>query len=119
MKATDLMIGDIVFLNGRAMHVTLAMLNTWNDNIRPISLTPETLEKNFQKSELFDYERPVYELDRQRLYAEIDYDNDIALSTSYIDDELRHQTTVICYIKYVHELQHALKLCGIEKEIII
>lgn len=25
----------------------------------------------------------------------------------------------LCEVKYVHELQHALRLCGIEKEIII
>jgi len=29
------------------------------------------------------------------------------------------QDTLICHLKYVHELQHALKLCGINKEIIL
>ena len=29
------------------------------------------------------------------------------------------QDTLICHLKYVHELQHALKLCGINKEIIV
>ena len=70
----------------------------------PIPLTREILVKNG-----FDFERHAFPED-EHFALEI-----------YIDDGVRW--TVNCYeydillLEYVHQLQHALKLCGIEKEI--
>lgn len=61
--------------------------------IRPISLTAEILEKNFPDPEI------VCWYPDNNTYR-IGIGDDVALN-----------------IKYVHELQHALRLCGIKKEI--
>jgi hypothetical protein len=46
MKIDEVMLGDIVSLSGNRIYVTLGVLNHWSDNIKPIPLTPEILEKN-------------------------------------------------------------------------
>ena len=78
------------------------------DNVEPIPLTPEILEKNgFSKSRLMGEQRHfTYYLAPSVSLLAI-YDADFSLC---IGDCAR-------YIKYVHELQHALRLCGIDKEI--
>ena len=76
----------------------------WNE-VQPIPLTPEILEKNgFVKHDTWDewvhYETGIF----------IDF-------TLLVDEYGFHLDIPNARIKYVHELQHALKLCGIEKEI--
>lgn len=51
MKVDEVILGDIVSVSGRPIHVTLAVLNNWSDSIEPIQLTPEILEKNGFKYE--------------------------------------------------------------------
>ena len=122
MKATDLMIGDWV-LYGQRFAIIKELYNGYvtilcsingqdeyieetYDNIEPIPLTPEILEKNeFFKS----------------------YDDDgihykYTLISDGIGFSLKYVRSVFQWLgpldfKYVHELQHALKLCGIKKEI--
>lgn len=78
-------------------------------NIEPISLTPEILEKNGLTN---DYHGSYFEED-EHISLEI--------STS----EYGIYWTINCHeyrilkLEYVHELQHALKLCGINKEIVV
>ena len=75
------------------------------DHIEPVKITPEILKKN-------------------------------GFSDNYAEDDLSYATDSCCdiigvhimgkqglmdemYFHYVHQLQHALRLCGIEKEIIL
>ena len=67
------------------------------NEIAPISLTPEILEKNGWSS-----------------LGEYRYEGDIALAKGR--NYFRLKNTTIC-INSVHELQHVLRLCGINKEI--
>ena len=75
------------------------------DEVQPIPLTPEILEKNgFSDNYAYD-----------NLSYATDFVGDIIgvhiVGKGGVMDEM--------YFKYVHELQHALRLCGIEKEIIL
>lgn len=146
MKAEDLMIGDWVNLNfdvdyktGNLIygHVQVASINkdgtidvdcTFDNSksmqdgwylklIEPIPLTFEILEKN----------DILYE--KQSFYYVIEDDEDLEC-TYYIQQVLQgdwvvgvdigaYDCSVFARIKYVHELQHALKLCGIDKEIVV
>ena len=77
---------------------------------QPILLTAEILEKNkFRKSKLMGEQRHfTYFLDSGlELLAIYDADFSIVIGQSS------------WYIKYVHQLQHLLRLCHIEKEIIL
>lgn len=73
--------------------------------VRPIPLTPEILEKNgFELSVDFGN---VYSLkESQRFWAVYVSEGVYALSCQSIDSTFAN-------IRYVHELQHALRLCGI------
>lgn len=73
--------------------------------LEPIPLTPEILEKNGWEKRPTGY---VFYIDGER------YDN----SLWYIfDSNTFVVNTAEFQIKYVHQLQHALKGCGIDKEI--
>lgn len=93
-------------------------------NIKPIPLTPEILEKNGfklkEKGVLYtEYvsgdEHSIIEFG---FYKESIHDIDTVLNCElgFVGglDRIHH-----CHVKYVHELQHALRLCGIEKEIVL
>lgn len=109
MEATELMVGDLVNIKGKPVKVTLddlrTMLILFEDvdfHIEPIGLTEDILVKNgfekFAESQtLFDYT-----------------DNDIHLEYWIGDGCFRYYTAEI---HYVHELQHLLRLIGVEKEI--
>lgn len=123
MKAKDLMIGDWVFINNLPIKVTDideseginrewiggavcedAGCISW-EYIKPIPLTPEILEKNGWYLDEIDgsyrhYDNHFWIGGRNAPFG-------IMVSNLYQD------------INYVHELQHALKLCGIEKEIVL
>lgn len=140
MKAEDLMIGDWVCLEDEnlpleeryfkieylAISAGVSWVNqgtnapiglgdgeslipVFRDEIYPIPLTPEILEKNgltndpygchFKEDEYMALEISVEE---EGIYWTINY-NEYG----------------ILKLKYVHQLQHALKLCGIDKEIVV
>lgn len=123
MKANELMIGDwLKHYNGTPMQVTKITtehfacaekrgMNCWeyNNKYEPIPLTPEILEKNgltndpygchFKEDEYMTLEISVEE---EGVYWTINYNEYSILK-----------------LKYVHELQHVLKLCGIDKEIVV
>jgi hypothetical protein len=87
----------------------------WCEYLSPIPITPEILEKNgFVKTD------DGWECDENRivtiaLHSEISCDMWIA-ETSY---DWKHLRYMLPSPKCVHELQHALLLCGIEKEIVL
>ena len=79
------------------------------DEIEPIPLTPEILEKNG-----FIHYTDFYMWKEESLEP-IHLDN-------YDEDGWRLRINcdnIPCECKYVHQLQHALRLCGIKKEIVL
>ncbi len=95
----------------------------WLDYLDPIPLTPEILEKNgFEK---LDFSH--YHINNRALVLDADGKWDSPLSWHWVVTEIhtnaKGQPVVLDYyvatINYVHELQHALKLAGIEKEIVL
>jgi len=119
MKANELMIGDWVFNTHnrkpeqvqeiRERMVMLAYNDLYEyDEIEPIPLTAEILAQNgFSKSRLMGEQRHfTYYLGSSLSMLAI-YDADFSV---HIGDGAR-------YVKNVHQFQHILKDCGIEKEI--
>jgi hypothetical protein len=117
MKANELMIEDWVYNKNidKPMQVYPMMFSqmfrrtpnatTEDYNIFPIPLTPEILEKNGWEERPTGY---VFYTDGKR------YDN----SLWYIfDSNTFVVNTTEFQIKYVHQFQHALRLCGINKTI--
>lgn len=123
MKAEDLMIGDWVNIQGENCYVTLATLYTLQftgkpNNIRPIPLTTEILEKNG-----FTSTEDQYNHKKHFLLGKNEYNCDVywdGLSILLVEADYEPTTyAYVCEVNYVHELQHALKLCGIKKEIVL
>lgn len=122
MKVEDLMVGDWVFIKDYPM--TAQPMQVKNEHFvrslvtfEPIPLTPELLKKN----------DILYE--KQSFYYVIEDDKDLEC-TYYIQQILQgdwvigvdigaYDCSVFARIKYIHELQHALKLCRIDKEIVV
>lgn len=117
MNVEDLMIGDWVSYRGIVNKVAPADFckKAWIDEIKPIPLTPEILEKNGYHT------TPVYDIDDDSIvYPHIDllgewtwYDGKIYYS---ITDE---EVVVLFDCKYVHEFQNFLRCVGIKKEIVL
>ena len=133
MKANELQIGDYVNYRGQIIKVTSLYDKGgsnevgWSDKesvwvngrcIEPIPLTREILEKNGFK----DIGDDTYQLEEKPCWFWVDFFNhqygcEYDTSTyEYEDDEHRLK---LYGIPSVHELQHAMRICGIEKEIIL
>lgn len=140
MKATELMLGDRVYcyhpsrprkvvtvdadLLGLMERIESGLVTEESPLYRiiePIPLTPEILEKNGFKKQGFD----GWEIDHKT-----DDGNDLewfALwRNDYSSPHLQINSFMSLYgsfssfeIHFVHQLQHALRLCGIEKEIVL
>ncbi len=122
MKANELMIGDLVLdtRTNRPLRVNPFMAEIEVPEWQPIPLTSEILEKNgFEKAEniqLYYYYLGID--DRVSLH---DYVYDINSSNTWhvhIDSE-DYRSIASCELTYVHELQHILRLCKIDKEIVV
>ena len=129
MKASELMIGDWVMVcpwdetPWKPKKITDINFHSWEgvdfcddvgvegwdelslDQIKPIPLTKEILEKNgFVKDDTWD--------------EWVHFTNGIIIDFTLLVDEDGFRLDIPnARINYVHELQHALKLCGINKEI--
>ena len=125
MKANELMIGDWVDYRGIYNRVAPADFChfEWIDEIRPIPLTPEILEKNGFLANKHVYPYPYYEYVVEENKLKVGFAFPQGNRTSYkepwvyIDSERVFIEHLPCV--FVHELQNALRLCGIEKEIIL
>lgn len=133
MKANELMIGDWVWNTHnqqaeqvqeiREQMVMLAYNDLYEyDEIEPIRLTDNILiASGFSVGK---YKLPVSgnEIDK---YSYVDLTNHIKecvllpLTKNYIWSFGSIDGMEVPIIEYVHQLQHALRLCGIDKEIII
>ena len=140
MKATDLMIGDYVqFLNENLQKTQYEKVTSikiddgtryiqtaesdvyYREEIyKPIPLTPEILEKNGMETKdgdefvLFDNSKidTTGEFTIIRYYAKA-----CRLWICKGDGVRENEIRIKC--QYVHELQHALILCGTDKEIVL
>lgn len=125
MKATDLMIGDWVvnteFEKNKIDKIeTLEPRRVWLEHsktyvpiefIEPIPLTTEILEKNgFVKDEKDDN---MYYWNWSVIDDCMSYDKETSKVRIFYVSGL----TFVKILQYVHELQHALRLCEIKKEI--
>ena len=138
MKANELMIGDWVEhivvgeqsrnhpmkVDLRGLNRIQAAISNSDDGliVRPIPLTPEILEKNWFVPRFSDGCLTEYLIYKDivdglhRMYIRISYFNTKENEHKLECFDCRMGGCQI-WIKYVHELQHALRLCGIEKEI--
>lgn len=118
IKIRDLSIGDWVEIDGVAKKVWYLsedseVNDTTYDWVKPIPLTPEILEKNgFVKSSECCWSNPSINCACLRY------------GTKYWDIRIegknrayRPTRIIIDNILHTHELQHALRLAGVEKEI--
>lgn len=118
-----IMIGDLVSYRGIVTRVAPADFcqKAWIEEIKPIPLTPETFEKmGFKRDPLWhhcDKDLDNYSISVQLGYANrIEY---IEIKEKSKDDFVPSKRTKLYFthIKYVHELQQAMRLLGIEEEI--
>lgn len=126
MKATELMIGDLVCLKDDIKcelplkidgvltnDISLegeGFLGGAEGLIRPIPITPEILEKNgfVFDCDFWTIANPRYNNVRMVRYCSIDEDATDAFLGHWAFDENYA-------IDFVHELQHALRLCGLNE----
>lgn len=143
MKANELMIGDWVYAidaNGekhpcRANNLEYDYTNKredfcvdfygtgyeakWPDvafNVEPIPITPEILEKNGFVQNPRSKSRRSHQICTDSVYISWWRGRLNILFKPFIGHSTNH---VNVDGKYVHELQHALRICGIEKEIVL
>ena len=136
MKAKELMIGDWVLHNTYPARVKLigdTMVKLWNydncidvDDVLPMPITTEILKHTGFEELMSEGERVAEMFGRkphptgvwQYGFGQFD-------SVSYVPENgflrikfMEGGLTDFNNIRYVHELQHALRLCGIEEDII-
>ncbi len=135
MKAEELMIGDWVQVPSLIDNVEyydawckVRQLRDWDldvfgfknlgyDEIVPIPLTIEIFEKNrFNKTESHIPHCVLYYLGAEELYWDIT-DSSIGFWAKNIAGN--YEWLTVCECKYVHQLQHILRLCNIDKEIVL
>ena len=137
MKAENLMIGDWVRITlrnkiGKVYRIDEAngKGNGWvavidgdyhETHLEPIPLTPEILEKNGFLADKHVYPYPYYEYEVKENKVKVGFAFPQGNKTSYkepwvyIDSERVFIEHLPCV--FIHQLQHALRLCGIKKEI--
>ena len=138
MKANELMVDDWVLWKDKPVqiarvsgvvysfgHIDVTLAHCGNGvlethdikSISPIPLTPEILEKNGFKRDMF-YGEWQFDLDTFPFnfpFSVVQRKN----NSWYLGREevgIAHNREIID-ISYVHELQHALRLCGVDKTI--
>ena len=137
MKCTDLMIGDWVYCEGQPTpeNVTIQTIaedGVWfngphyegaasYDRIFPIPITPEILEKNGFEKQGF----PGWKISTKDyiILWRNDYQDVLDIRSFNLRICSFHESHIMdirrARFNYVHELQHALRLCGIKKEIVL
>jgi hypothetical protein len=143
MKASDLMIGDWISCGGRNLRINeiggMFCLDAVDDlfaaleDVEPIPLTPEILERNgfwfgyttneedFCGSTGAGYPEKGWCWDEGAGTIKIIFPTEADGGLVVLDDGNFDREMSFVFVKtvYVHELQHALKLCGIDKEIVL
>ena len=125
MKANELMIGDWVYNNVAdiTFQVYPQFFSQWHNRpeqfeaiIQPIPLTKEILEKNGWISKRDGSGDFIYMRENTQGYGS----NDMTVTKNIVGNfQMIHGSFNGISVYYVHELQHCLKLVGIDKEITI
>lgn len=132
MKATELQLGNLVLLSDKIIRVDAIHKRKIGYHVRfdklkfvfeyivnPIPLTPEILEKNgFVNQDGDEYK--LFVADAESYYFgfySVRYYFSLKLLCVVKDNKNGAQSEVKGQYTYVHELQNALQLCGIEKAI--
>jgi len=93
------------------------------NDTEPIAITTEILEKNGFVANKHVYPYPYYEYEDKQIKVRVGFAFPQGNRTSYkkpwvcIDTECVYIEHLPCI--NVHQLQHSLRLCGIEKEIVL
>lgn len=143
MKVTDLMLNDLVLYRGQVARVIgiysdgQVRLCIYGQDIRksmpaetlsPIPITPEILEKNGWKllprdtSHIIEYlwsTGGIAEYADIRIYVRKDHDDMWRWDFPTLNIHLYRGEIELNKFHYVHELQHTIKNCRINKEIIV
>lgn len=137
MRAEDLMIGDWVqyqYTGGVFQIVEISKtegIKQFEDQpffklngIIPIPLTAEILEKNGFNDSSFEANKKYKYIIHTNEYQLGYYPKTNSFNIYKRGIDPFYTKDVLCcgfqnIVKYVHELQHALKLCGIDKEIVV
>ena len=128
MNVKELQIGDLVDYRGKVIKVTSLYSKNgsnevgfgdredcWvNGNVlKPIELTDEILQKNFaQMGDAYVLFDDYYDIEI------VEY-NDCVYKLNYTYNEVNMPRAQVTEIAYVHQLQHALQMVGVERDIII
>lgn len=110
----DEYLGKVDFLDGKELIVTSI------NNVLPIPLTKEILEKNGFKVRGKYYH---WEQENNYCFVRLNIAPKIEIDGEIFDEQpilLQIDTAIISLniiVEYVHELQNALRLCGVKKEI--
>ena len=131
MKVNELMVGDLVYIHepeckGHRIDAIDALDGQVGADgevydecdIRPIPLAEDILAKNFGGYDHIDYDKearlPCYFVGNRRVFVDSIMDKGHCFYFCHKDDWAGLHDIEI---HYVHQLQHLLRLCSIEKEI--
>ena len=125
MKATELMIGDWVMVKVLSQIPNTYVLHTWTANdysmdiqVKPIPLTPEILEKNGFERGVVIPSKFYRNIDNERLIFcphSSCYDLGYVHWNESNDADIMHRLEVQQPIMYIHQMQHALRLFGLDE----
>lgn len=116
-------IGKVIITNAETNYIMVHIPDmhphdVFIEDLQPVPLTREILEKNGFTSVEDQYDHKKY-----FLLGKNEYNCDIywdGLAILLVEEDYEPTTyAYICDAEYVHELQHALKLCKIKKEIVL
>jgi hypothetical protein len=133
MRVCELMVGDLVLHDGKVIRVDAVHKRkigyhktkdklTWlfSGQFEPILITPSILEKNgFEKEGVIELYNLYAGIDhRVTIHDDKEYMNSNNEWYVHVDSE-DYSTIAGCELTYLHELQHILRLCKIDKEIVV
>lgn len=118
---------NLAYLNKEQVEEIENLVEKWNptDEVEPTPLTPEILEKNgfiYTTHHLCTLsEDKVWQIENtdMQVLIELEVQTDENLIEYYVGNFLCGPNSCTLYFRYVHQLQYALRLCGIKKEIIL
>ena len=143
MKANELMVGDLVYstfcdkpckvVGIEQYESEYAVVKVTNvsgakdiQSLTPIPLTPEILEKNEFNilRDAYGMSDPFWSYSNRSVLVDVTIirtNNVKVIDWFNVKISTRNDIKQIsfCGVKYVYQLQHALRLCGIEKEIVL
>lgn len=126
MKANELQIGDWVSYknhvglvsslttNGVCVNFNNSFVGADDSEITPIPLTEKILKANADGGSCsFNEFRSLYHLKNNGYHQDITIEFDKSWFVPFVEITGMGRTTIKVDMQYVHELQHALRLCGL------